>query len=133
MLSTRSNGFSLLEVLFGVSLVSIVLVALTTVMIGGLRMMQKSEQVEVSTELAREQMEQIKTYLYAPIDGTFDGNLPTPTVQGFPPLPYPGLHRTLDYKFVVRVSSLDERLRRVDVEVQADQKKLVTLSSVIRK
>jgi prepilin-type N-terminal cleavage/methylation domain-containing protein len=133
MLLRLTKGFSLLEVLFGVSLVSIVLVALTTVMIGGLRMMQKSEQLEVGTELAREELEQIKTYLYSPIDGVFDGNVPTPTTQGFPPAPYPSAHRTLDYKFVVRVSSLDERLRRVDVEVQSDNKKLVTLSSVIRK
>ena len=128
-----TQGLSLLEVIFSIGLVAIVLVALLTVMIGGLKLIEQSERVEVGTGLAREQVEQIKSYLYSPVDGVFDGNTPTPTVNGFPPGPYPKAIKNRDYFLVVRVTSLDERLRRVDVEVQSDKQKVVTLSTVILK
>jgi type II secretory pathway pseudopilin PulG len=129
------NAYSLLETLLAVGLLALVVVAVLTLMSGGLRLLSQSESVEEANSLAREQVEAIKARIYSPVVGTFDGRIPTAKSNNFPPSPYPypvGT-RSRPYAIQVTVYDLDERLLSVQVDVFSRKARLSGLSTLIKK
>ena len=116
---------------------ALVIVALLTVFIGGLRLLSQAQDVAQAGSLARTQVERIRegsySYGYSPVNVTFDGRTPDATVGGFPPPPYPGQNQGKDYKVVVRVKTLDDKLNSIFVEVHWDNDKVQTLETIIHR
>ena len=114
---------------------AVVIVALLTVFIGGLRMLSQAQDVAQAGSLVREQMEKIRegAYTYSPVNVTFDGRTPDLAIGGFPPGPYPTQNRGKDYTMVVRVKTLDDKLNSVMVEAHWDTDKVQTLETVLHR
>lgn len=101
------------------------LLGVLTVVMGGLSLSERTEQLTVATEMARAEMEAIKERGFtwppkAPTYVVFDGSqkTPTPLMFGFPPEPYPFQERD-GVRYSVRVSVLDLRktVKSIRVEV----------------
>ena len=83
------RGFTLAEVLLALLLIVLSALSLIGVLTGGLRLMSRSEELTLATELARSVVERIKEMdpVEIPEQANFDGG--PPTSGGFPPEPYP--------------------------------------------
>ena len=116
------KGLTLAEILIAVGLLTMVLVLLVGVFIGGLQLMQRSEVHTAASSIGREVMETIEDeggLACIPLHSTaFNGANPDASVDGFPPAPYPRVSRA-GREFVVRVEthSLSARMAAVLVTV----------------
>lgn len=122
------RGLTLSEVILVIGLLAVVVVALMTLFSQGLKALSHAQESENANAVARQLLEQVGPNSS---DGTFDGNLPTPPVNGFPPAPYPAVDRDRHYVLVVRATALTTRLRQVRVEVQQGGRKIVELEKVV--
>lgn len=114
----RSNiGLTLAEVVLATGLLTLVVVIVMGVFIGGLRLMSRSEQRTQATNLARLMLESIDDqggfHTLPDSDSIFDGTVPDPAVNNFPPAPYPGNELAI----TVQTRALTTRTRAVLVNV----------------
>ena len=114
----KRRGFSLTEVLFALAFAAVAILTLLAVLIGGLRLLARSQELSEANSVARELMERIKARNYAhPLTTeVFDGRTGAAPVDGFPPAPYPGRQGKYLYQTRVQVRQLDAL--RYDVLVQ---------------
>lgn len=128
MRNRRQQALTLSEVILVMGLAAIVVVAMLTLFSQGLRAMTQAQQLEEANSLARELMERLPDRRSR--DGVFDGSLPTGQSFGFPPAPYPGRG---DLRLRVTGTSLDSRLRRLQVEVVSGGRSLLRVEKVVLK
>lgn len=135
MRSGPRNGLSLAEVLLALALAALAALSLMVVLIGGLRLLERSQEVSEATAVGRELMERIKAqdYAYRPVNVTFDGRVPNPPVSGFPPAPYPSVRQKFVYTTRVQVQTLDAYSNRVSVEVFWENGRSLTLETVMNR
>lgn len=121
------------------SLLGACLLGVLTVVVGGLSLSERNEQLTVATEIARAQMEAITERGFtwppkAPSRVVFDGidEPPTPEVRGFPPEPYPFQERN-GVRYGIRVSVLDVKkaVKAIRVEVRWGDHAEVTYESYL--
>lgn len=116
------RGVNLIEVLIAFALVAVAFIGLASMFVAGMRLQQRSQEVSVASEVGREFLEECREIDFATIPTSpqqFDGNLPTPLLNGFPPAPYPTTTvGAQTCRLVVEVTPLAARLRVVKVEVQ---------------
>lgn len=127
------RAFSLAELILALGLAALATLTLVAVLLGGLRLMGRSSDVNDATSVARELMENIRSGNYAhPLaNETFDGRANDPANGGFPPAPYPG--RDLHQRYFCRVTTrlLDTRRCLVQVEVTGSSGGRVQLESIV--
>lgn len=132
-MNARRSGYSVLEALVAMGLLAVAALALLTVFIGGLKMMQRSNEMAAANDVARTVLEAIKRdyalhsdLLFPSGEYKFDGRLPDPPLDDdlidppppFPPQPYPSSKiNGIDYAVVVSGKPEAPRLSRVRVEV----------------
>lgn len=113
-----------------IALVSVAVLTIVGVYIGGLKLSAKSERVLLATEVAQSTLERIRELGYdkiPPEDSVFSGRKSDPpTVDGFPPSPYPGEQ---DYSIEVTSSIKETDLKSVAVRVYYDQRNSVVLQT----
>lgn len=119
-----SRGYSLIELMIGMALITIALLAMIGVFFSGLRLMTQGEALTQATESGRALLETVKVYGYDTIpatSATFDGRNNDPPLANFPPTPYP--RGANDYPMRVRVEMVRAGLKNVWVEVFYDPRK----------
>ncbi len=127
-------GLTLMEVVLCLGLFAIVIVALFTVISGGIGMQRKAEVIELASSVARQQIEALKAEPAIIEEGTFDGRLPDPaTSTGFPPAPYPTVHRGRDFWPLVEVQSRDERLWYVRVRIFTSEGEATSMETFLKR
>jgi type II secretory pathway pseudopilin PulG len=122
-----------MEVILCLGLFAIVIVALFTVILGGLRMQTKAEVVELASSVARQQIEAIKNDPMAVVEGLYDGRIPTAPVEEFPPPPYPTVERGRDFWTLVEVSPSDNRLWYVRVRVFSSEGEETSMETLLKR
>lgn len=130
------SGVSLVEVLFAVGLLTVVLAALTTVFLGGLRLLRQAQEVATASSLARQEMEKIKERDYTGFPSTavvYDGRAGDAPSGGFPPAPYPRQDLGKQYFLVVRSNPIDDKLQKVAVEIHWDVSKVQSLETILHR
>lgn len=112
---------------------AVAILTLLAVLIGGLRLLEKSEETTEATSVAREQMERIKagSYPHALGNEVFDGRVPDATVEEFPPAPYPKRQGKFTYYTRVAVRPLDAVRFDVVVQVYWNQKSSLEMECVV--
>lgn len=127
-----SRGFSLAEVLLALGLAALTLLSLISVLIGGVRLLETSQEVSEATSVGRELMERIKSRADLPANAVFDGRVPDPPqAGGFPPSPYPARQLKHVYQTRVSIRSLDDWRSQVVVEVFWKGKASLQLATVL--
>lgn len=130
-------AFSLAEVLFSILLTGISVLSLITVLIGGMRLLENSQEVSEATGVGREQMEAIVAHKYTgslPSSAVWDGRAgDPPTAGGFPPAPYPGRQQKFLYQTRVQVSAIDAQRSCVSVQVFWNRQSSLQLTTVVRR
>lgn len=125
------RGYSLMELVLALGVVTVAVLALITVFISGLELSARSRDLATATELARAVMERTKLNLrtagfaYVPAGSyTFDGRAPAPRVGAppldFPPDPYPGVPNLNGQRYSVLVTGSEPnpgKLKEMRVEV----------------
>lgn len=103
-------------------ILGILATSLVGLVAAGLRMNSASQERVVSTELATALLERIRDDGYLTIPNTalnFDGQVPTPQVDGFPPQPYPQASSAPGHYLNVSTRQVAPNLREVAVTVIA--------------
>jgi len=132
-----------MEVMIAIGLLAVAALSLLTVFIGGLRLMQRSNETAAATDVAKATLEAIKRdfrlHGLAAIGSgtyTFDGRIPdeadTSGPSVFPPAPYPS--RTIggqEYILVVEGREEGTRLRRIKVSVYWNENQPLVLETII--
>lgn len=112
------KGLTLAEVIIAVGLIGFVTLGLIGTIIGGIKLMSRSETRTAASNYGAAILESISDnggFGYVPdTDITFDGNVPDPRIDDFPPELYPGNDQ---FTTVVRCRVLTPRTRAVEVEV----------------
>ena len=111
------RAFTLAEVVMAIGILAFAFVTVITLMVGGLRQLEQSNQYSQAQSLARQQLESIRSQGYALDSCLYDGRIPNPPVAGFPPPPYPGVSNEQPYKIVVKVDKFSSRLCNCWVDV----------------
>ncbi len=124
-------GLTLMEVIFALGMISTVLVIVFTVLIGGLRMQERAELVEQGSSLIREQLEEIKAHPFSIQEGHFDGRAGDPTVNGFPPPPYPSGERGRELWLEIQVEAHDERIWYVRVTAMSEDQQMTSIETML--
>lgn len=115
------RGYSLLEILIALSVLSAVALALFAVAAYGLRYRTQGQERLIASGIATELIERIRLegYLNIPGSSHFDGRIPTAAAGEFPPSPYPAPADRPDFKIEVRTSQAAPHLRRVQITVHS--------------
>ena len=122
-------GLSLLEVMISLGILAVAILALLSVFVGGLSLMQRSNELAAANNVAKSTLEAIKRdiqasgFSFVPSDSyTYDGRVPDSALNRgtsvFPPAPYPST--TVDgEKYTVMVEGATEgtRLKRLGVSI----------------
>jgi hypothetical protein len=120
--------------MIALALTAITVLSLVTLMIGGLRLLEKSQETAEATGVGRELMEAIKARKYArlPANASFDGRVPDAAqADGFPPAPYPAVQRTHLYRTRVQVQPLSPQLRLITVQVFWKTQSTLQLTTIL--
>ncbi len=134
LLSKDADGLSLMEIVVGFGLITMMILSVILVLNGGLALIVRSEKTDAAYALAHKQMEAILARIYDPQEGDFDGRIPTATLYNFPPPPYPGNTGIPKLSLFVQVRSLNTRLWWIDVLTYDEQgKKVAELETVMKK
>ena len=113
--TTRKSGLTLAEILFSAGILTIVLVLLVGVFVGGLNLMERSEIQTAASSIGREIIETIQDEggfgALPEGDIVFNGGNPDPKMGDFPPDPYPTASRDgRDYSVRVEVKEVSSRV-----------------------
>lgn len=122
-----------MEVILGLGLFAVAIVALFTAMIGGIGMQSKAEVVELASSVARQQIEAIKASPGTVREGSYDGRLPTLRTGNFPPSPYPTVQRGRDFWLLLDVQARDERLWYIRVRVLSSQGEETSMETFLKR
>ena len=125
----RQRGLSLLEILFALVLVTVAVLAVVSVYIGGMRLSAKGERLFIASETGKAVLERIREAGFSEIpDGTrtFDGRSNDPQLGDFPPPPYPAQG---DYPILVETHLQEANLKSVTVRVFYDKDNSVVLQT----
>lgn len=117
--------------MLAVGILAIAMLALIGVFTTGLKLLAQSRDSQTATQLARELMEQTRASgNVCRTAQVFDGSVPTPPINGFPPPPYPAANvGGLPFTFVVRTTPVRPDLIGVQVEVRWARHSIRTESS----
>ena len=89
-MKARDRGLSLAEIMLAFGLLSVAFLSLIGVATGGLDLMARGNELTTATSLGHELLERVRADSGGiPSSAAFLGTAPTPTVDGFPPSPYP--------------------------------------------
>jgi len=131
----RSPGFSLLENVIALGVITVAILGLVAAFTAGLRMMNQSEKISAATEIGRAFMETVKSKGYDQTTvGTYDGWIKesADSATGFPPSPYPQAKRdNQEYWLEVQCAQISPVVRSVAVDVHWDAQGKVTLKTLI--
>ena len=118
MAKVRTSGLTLAEVIIAVGLIGFVTLGLIGTIVGGLKLMSRSETRTAASNLGAGVIEAISDNggFHSIPDSilTFDGKTPDPQIDEFPPAPYPGDDR---FTTTVRCRVVTPKTRAVQVEV----------------
>ena len=96
-------GFTLSEVIVGLGLLSVAILAIMAVFLGTLPYMSQNRETATATGLARGFHEQMLAQGGIPCGYVFDGATGDPTLNAFPPDPYPKVEvEGVPYTFKIR-------------------------------
>lgn len=142
-LRRRQRALTLMETIVSIGLLATATLALLTVITGGLKLMQRSNEMAAANDIAKSVLERVKrdTRLHTidvipPGDYTFDGRNPderdTSGAAPFPPEPYPGV-KVGERFYTVVVEGREEgtRVRRVKVSVYWDDDSPLVLETLL--
>lgn len=128
----RKAGFSLIEIMLSLALVTTAVLAVMAIYTVGLRQSVRAEKTLKATEMAREILEMSRDLAFDDIpadDLVFDGRIPTPAVDKFPPAPYPARG---DFQAEVFVDQLGPDLKSVCVKVYYEAEHSVNFQTYFR-
>jgi prepilin-type N-terminal cleavage/methylation domain-containing protein len=80
--SNKRSGFSLIEVIFAISVIAIAVIGILSVMLVSVRLQEAARETDLASNSAREQIERIRGTNFATIQATFGGT--NFTVPGLP-------------------------------------------------
>lgn len=138
-----NRGLSLAEVMVSTGMLAVAALSLLTVFIGGLRLMQRSNEMAAANDVAKSVLEAVKRDVGAhgmsavPSGAlTYDGRIPDSedltTPEPFPPDPYPAITvNDTDYRIVVSSANEGTRVKRVKVMVYWDDNTPLILETLI--
>lgn len=127
------RAFSLIEVILTLGLLTVVLVVVFTVMIGGLKMQQRAEGVEHASSVAREQIEALHAVPFSIVAGEFKGSEGDMAIDNFPPPPFPSADRGQEFFVDLEIEEFDERIWSVHVTIRSDSELMTTLETLIKR
>ncbi len=112
-----------------IGILAVVILTVVGVFIGGLKLMNNSKVRTAASNVGKEMLEAIEDeggFVAIPDQETvFDGAVPAPQVDGFPPEPYPTTRTdNRDFVIVVETRNIDDRSRAVLVTVNWDDRSL---------
>jgi type II secretory pathway pseudopilin PulG len=141
----NERALTLLEAIIAIGLLALATLSLLTVIVGGMKLMQRSNEMAAANDVAKSTLEAVKRDFrlhkmdsLPPAVYKFDGRVPDdavdmgPTLNTFPPAPYPDITVGGRQYFVV-VEGLNEgtRVRRVKVSVYWDDDTPVVLETLL--
>lgn len=140
---SRSSGLTLMEVMVSIGLLAMAALSILSVFIGGMKLMQRSNDMAAASNVAKSTLEAIKRDFrsaeFAALPAgpyTFDGRIPDPvdttTPAPFPPGPYPEVEIDgINYQVVVEGIDEGTRLRRVKVSVYWTAQQPLVLETIL--
>ncbi|MFA5504750.1 MAG: type II secretion system protein [Vulcanimicrobiota bacterium] len=143
--SKRKRALTLLETIIAIGLLAMATLSLLTIIVSGMKMMQRSNEVAAASDVARSTLEAIKRDFKAhgmsalpPDEFTFDGRDPEPDevdLSGpvaFPPQPYPRVTVGGQTYFVgIEGRSEGTRVKRVKVNIFWDDDTPLVLEALL--
>jgi Tfp pilus assembly protein PilW len=132
-----------MEVMVSIGMLSVAALSILSVFVGGLKLMQRSNEMAAANDVAKSTLEAIKRdfqkdgFAALPTaDYTFDGRVPDAVdstgPNTFPPAPYPALKiGQTNYEVVVQGNPEGTRLRRVRVLVYWNDNQPVELETLL--
>ena len=114
------RGYTLLETLLAVGILSALAVTLIGMITYGIRLASQNRDGVVASQLIQQMLEQVRAQGLTPppVNQTFAGS--DPPILGFPPPPYPSTTvAQVDYRFVVQSQPVAGRQDLYSVRVQA--------------
>jgi len=116
-----------------VALLGSCLLGLLTVIVSGLDLADRSDQITIATEIARDEMEAIKERGFTwPPGGEQVYSGDRPRDRGFPPAPYPRVTRDgWDYLVTVTIGDVATSVRNVRVQVRWGERGEVSLETYL--
>lgn len=121
------RGLTLVEICLAFFLLTLAITTMVGLFISGLQLNTQSQGYLQASELARCQMEAIRDLREFPGPGHFDGRIPTPQVDNFPPPPYPGVG---EHKLVVSIED-QGKLKQVTVQAVWRDSREVRLQTLV--
>jgi len=121
------RGLTLVEICLAFFLLTLAITTMVGLFISGLQLNTQSQGYVQATEIARCQMEAIRDLREFPDPGQYDGRIPAPTQDDFPPPPYPGVG---EFRLVVSVEDQD-KLKQVTVEAVWGDSRNVRLQTLV--
>ncbi len=121
-----------MEVLVAIGIIAVAILALVLMFTRGMVMLGHSKQISEATDAAQVCLETIKAKgVGFVVPGHYDGRVKDPSVDGFPPSPYP--RTAQNYPVVVRATRTGAPLGTISiaVDVHYDEKNRVTLATYL--
>ena len=109
-----------MEIMIALGLMGLLALGLVVLAGAALKMNRVGQERVLATELGTELLERIRIegYLSIPHESSsFDGRVPDPTDDGFPPAPYPTSSKAPGQSLMVETEQVSPNLRRVKVTV----------------
>ena len=145
MKSSKRNqrALTLLESIIAIGLLALATLSLLTVIVGGMKLMQRSNEMAAANDVAKSVLEAVKRDFRVegmdalpPAAYTFDGRIPDDAddtgPNTFPPSPYPSIIvGGRQYSVVVEGQNEGPRVRRVKVSVYWDDDTPVVLETLL--
>jgi hypothetical protein len=114
-------------------LLAIVMTGLFILMAHSLFALSHAEQHQQAVSAGRYLIESMKERDVSFQIGVFDGRIPTDTIDGFPPPPYPSVVHGREYWFVVETTEVSDRLLGMVVKVVDEDRVVTQIETVLKK
>jgi type II secretory pathway pseudopilin PulG len=137
------RALTLLEAIVAIGLLALATLSLLTVIVGGMKLMARSNEMAAANDVAKSTLEAIKRdFKLHEMDAlppgvyTFDGRISDPAdstgPNTFPPAPYPSVTVSgIQYNLVVEGLNEGTRIRRVKVSVYWDDDTPLVLETLL--